>query len=145
MRSQFQFCGRSVRPRSERECGVDKDRRVQVSTVRSPWETSQEEQGRIRDAWWTPLKAKRPFGVARSWVRVPPRAQLRDRGFESHLVFCCEIVGLSPTSHLVARPWVRVPPRVWSRDRGFESHLVQRVSIGRPWRGHLILLVSFLS
>ena len=86
---------------------MDKDRRVQVSTVRSPWETSQEEQGRIRDAWWTPLKAKRPFGVARSWVRVPPRAQLR--------------------------------------DRGFESHLVQRVSIGRPSRGHLILLVSFLS
>ena len=62
--------------------------------------------------------------------------------FESHLAFC-EIVGSSPTSHLVARPWVRVPPRVWSRDRGFESHLVQRVSIGRPWRGHLILLVSF--
>ena len=121
-----------MRPRSERERGVDKDRRVQVSTVRSPWETSQEEQGRIRDAWWTPLKAKRPFGVARSWVRVPPRAQLRDRGFESHLVFCCEIVGSSPTSRLVARPWVRVPPRVWSRDRGFESHLVQRVSIGRP-------------
>ena len=98
VRSQFQFCGRSVRPRSERECGVDKDRRVQVSTVRSPWETSQEEQGRIRDAWWTPLKAKRPFGVARSWVRVPPRVLLRDRGFESHLASGHGIVGSSPTS-----------------------------------------------
>ena len=42
---------------------------------------------------------------------------LRDRGFESHLVFCCEIVGSSPTSRLVTGSWVRVPPRAEGLNR----------------------------
>lgn len=32
---------------------MDKNRRIPVSTVRS--ETSQEDRGRARDAWWTPI------------------------------------------------------------------------------------------
>lgn len=56
VRSRFRFCGRSGRPHSRKESGVDKDRRVQVSTVRAPWETSQEDtgedQGRLVDPFW---------------------------------------------------------------------------------------------
>ena len=55
--------------------------------------------------------------VARSWVRVPPRVLLRDRGFESHLAPCCETVGSSPTSRLVTGSWVRVPPRAEGLNR----------------------------
>ena len=33
---------------------MDGDRRVRVSAICSPWETSQEDRGRTRDAWWTP-------------------------------------------------------------------------------------------
>ena len=50
----FGFADIRLNRHSGRECRVDKNRRIQVSTVRSPWETSQEDRGRTRDAWWTP-------------------------------------------------------------------------------------------
>ena len=55
--------------------------------------------------------------VARSWVRVPPRALSQDRGFESRLAPCCETVGSSPTSCFVTGSWVRVPPRAEGLNR----------------------------